>query len=291
MSLSGYRPHTRVNPHNLQMVLSGCDSYTVKYLVNGFTFGFRLGCVRKPPPRDPPVNHPPVVQNIEAARELVYQEVRLGQVLGPFKQCPLPGLICSSLNLVPKANGPKGSFRLIHNLAWPYDQNSVNSNIPDEHAHVAYIPFNNTIKICQSLGAGCFIGKEDFDAAFHLIPISGLDLNLLGFTLDGNFFVNSSLAFGARSSCCLFEVFSTSIQFALVQWTGWDTALHYLDDFLLARGSYAECARYMAAFESLTEFVGAPLSLGKREGPATKLTFFGIEIDTVKQVIEIPVQK
>ena len=277
----------KVNPHNLAVALRGYNQYTVNYLVNGFTFGFCLGCVRIPDAREPPKNHPPVLNNPDAAKELVFKEVRLGRVLGPFKTCPIPGLLCSPLNLVPKANSP-GCWHLIHNLAFPYDHNSVNANIPDEQAQVYYIPFDRAIQICQSLGAGCFIGKQDFDAAFRLLPIAKQDLSLLGFMLEGNYFVNSLLAFGARSSCRLFETFASGVQFALEKWTNSSTVLHYLDDFFLAKTTYQECAHFMEQFEELTAFIGAPLSPNKKEGPATHLTFLGIEIDTIKQQISIP---
>ena len=288
--LTEYVPRTRVKAARVASVLTGYDEYTKRYLVNGFTFGFRVGCIRTPEYRAPPANHPPVLDNPNVAKELIEKELQSGRILGPFKDPPLDGLICSPLNLVPKAGNP-GKFRLIHNLAYPYNHNSVNANIPDHQAVVSYAPFDKAVRICQALGPKCYIAKMDYDSAFRIFPISGQDIHLLGFTLNELFYINSTMAFGARSSCQIFETFATAMEWALKEKTGWDTCTHYLDDFFLARGTYPECATFMESFQNLSDFVGAQLSPGKTEGPATKLTFLGLQLDTIKQVIAIPGKK
>ena len=54
----------------------------------------------------PPWNHPPVYKKADVAKQMVSDEVALKQILGPYDKCPLPGLICSPLNLVLKAGNP-----------------------------------------------------------------------------------------------------------------------------------------------------------------------------------------
>ena len=99
------------------------------------------------------------------------------------------------LYLVPKA-GNQGKFRLIHNLVFPYNQNSINANIPDCHAKVSYQKFDVVAQLGLKHGPGCYAGKKDFDAAFCNIPIHLNDLPLLGFRLDDLYFINSTMAFG-----------------------------------------------------------------------------------------------
>ena len=189
-----------------------------------------------------------------------------------------------------KANSP-GQFRLIHNLAYPYNHNSVNQNIPDDQATVKYAPFDRAVEICLRLGQGCYIAREDFSAAFRLFPISYQDLELLGFTLDNDFYINSSMAFGSRSSCRIFEVFSTSVEWAAKRITRTCCITHYLDDFFLAHTTYVGCAQLMTKFQEITDFIGAPLAEEKREGPTQHMTFLGMDIDTVEQTIAIPAEK
>ena len=221
------------------------------------------------------------------AKELIQKEVKQGHFLGPFMEPPLDGLICSPLNLVPKAGNP-GKFRLIHNLAFPYNHNSVNANIPDHQAVVSFVPFDIAVQICQFLGPNCYISKMDYNSAFRIFPILGLDIHLLGFTLDGQYYINSSMAFGAGSSCRIFETFTTAMEWALIRQTGWRTCTHYLNDFFLTRGTYLECATFMENSQSLSDFVGAKLLAAKTEGPCTKLTFLGLQLDMCNQLILIP---
>ena len=286
---ANYRANTKVNPKRLARLLHGYNPYTVKYLVNGFTFGFRIGSVRTPSRRPHPPNNQPIHDHINEARELVNKEIQLGRVLGPFATTPIPELICSPLNLVEKV-GAQGSvkYRLIHNLAHPYTDQAVNATIPDEQATVSYAPFDKAVEICLQLGQGCLICREDFSAAFRLFPIIFADLKLLGFRLDNAFFVNSSMAFGCRSSCRIFETFACSIEYIARRLTKADSITHYLDDFFLAHATREGCEEMVRIFHSITEYIGAPLAPEKREGPTTIMTFLGVTIDTVQQCIFIP---
>ena len=210
--------------------------------------------------------------------------------MGPFSEPPFDGLLCSPLNLVPKAGNP-GKFRLILNLAFTYDNNSINANIPDSQAIVSYAPFDRAIQICQSLGQGCFVSKMGCGLAFRIFPISSLDLHLLGFTLENEYYINNSMVFRARSSCRIFETFTTAMEWALIQRSGWCTCTHYLDDFFLARGTYPECAEFMDTFQGLCDYIGAQLSPVKTEEPYTKLTFLRLQVNTVLQEVSIPNRK
>ena len=228
-----------------------------EWLLQGFQFGFHLGCINPPLQNSaPPKNHTPCLKHIIEAWSLVYKEVVLGRIIGPYTNPPLPNLICSPLNLVPKAGNP-GKFCLIHNLAYPYDQSSVNTNIPDENAKVSYQKFDVVIQLGLKHGPGCYTGKMDFDAAFCNIPIHPQDLPLPGFTLDNLYFINSTLAFGARSSCKIFEEFTTTVQWILDQDTSSANFSHYLDDFIMVRASHETCAYYMTKLQEICSFIGA----------------------------------
>ena len=224
------------------------------------------------------------------ARILVYKEVSFGRILGPYIKSPLPNLICSPLNLVPKAGNP-GKFRLIHNLAFPYNQNSVNANIPDCLAKVSYQKFDVVVQLSLKHDSGCYAGKMDFDAAFCNIPIHLNDLPLLGFTLDDLYFINSTMAFGARSSCKIFEEFATSIQWILDNETDSTNSSHYLDDFIMVHASSTVCAYYMSKLQDICDFIGAPLSPDKTVGPVKIINFLGPTLNLLKQVVQIPLEK
>ena len=109
----------------------------VNYLVEGFTHGFRLGLNRRPKPRQPYPNSREARQNPEIVQKLADKEIQNGCLSGPFDKSPLPNIVFSPLNIVPKA-GSEGEFRLIHDLAYPYNNESLYSCIPTEEASVKY---------------------------------------------------------------------------------------------------------------------------------------------------------
>ena len=68
--------------------------------------------------------------------------------------------------------------------------------------------------------------------------------------------------------------------------------IHYLDDFLTSGAPDSdECDRNFQVMLQIFKELGVPFALAKCEGPATILTFLGIEIDTVKQELRLPAEK
>ena len=70
---------------------------------------------------------------------------------------------------------------------------------------------------------------------------------------------------------------------------GVHSALHYLDDFLvMGPPGQNSCAEALTTTLALCEELGFPVAPEKTEGPATTLTFLGIEIDTKKLQLRLP---
>lgn len=60
--------------------------------------------------------------------------------------------------------------------------------------------------------------------------------------------------------------------------------VHYLDNFLFTgRHRSGQCVFLLQMFLNMVDELGVSLTHEKTEGPATMLTFLGIEIDTVQQ--------
>ena len=65
-----------------------------------------------------------------------------------------------------------------------------------------------------------------------------------------------------------------------------------VDDFItLGRPGSDECATNLATCLQICNDLGAPIESDKCEGPATCLLFLGIEIDTVKLELRLPLDK
>ncbi|KAJ1137257.1 hypothetical protein NDU88_003670 [Pleurodeles waltl] len=71
-----------------------------------------------------------------------------------------------------------------------------------------------------------------------------------------------------------------------------DWVVHNLDDFLLMgpTGSMA-CGKALLGFQQLARALGLPLATDKTEGPSTRITFLGIEIDSQTGMCRLPADK
>ena len=63
--------------------------------------------------------------------------------------------------------------------------------------------------------------------------------------------------------------------------------VHYLDGFLFWAPDYLTCSLTLETAARLSARLGPPLEHSKVEGPATTLTFLGIEIDTVSRELRL----
>ena len=62
---------------------------------------------------------------------------------------------------------------------------------------------------------------------------------------------------------------------------------HYLDDFLVVGAPMStECAEHLMILLATFKELGVPVAAEKLEGPAMRLVFLGIEIDTEEMVVD-----
>ena len=193
-------------PINVKVFAELVSNYPVradtKILLQGFTMGFVLH-YGGPPGLHDCSNLNLVRDKMDIFREKVCKEVVKGRMLGPFKLRPIPDLICSTMGLVPK-KGTKNTWQLITDLSHPQGD-SINAHIPREFASVTYQNFDRAVELCMKQGVRCSIVKADVDSAFRVLPLSWDSVKLLGMTLDGEYYVDICLPFGASKSCAIFE--------------------------------------------------------------------------------------
>lgn len=67
---------------------------------------------------------------------------------------------------------------------------------------------------------------------------------------------------------------------------------HYIDDFITAgRPQSEECQRNFETMREVCNETGTPVEQEKSEGPSTKITFLGMELDSLAMEIRLPTQK
>ena len=255
-------------------------------MVNGFREGFDIGFVG-PFSATRPRNLLSARSNPSSVSEAVLKEVSRGHTSGPFAEPPLTPFHCSPLGAVPKKDG---TFRIILDLSSPRGQ-SVNEGISKEQFSVKYSSFDDAVSLVRSFGAYTFMAKLDIKHAFRLCPVRPDQWSLLGYCWDGQYFVDTRLPFGSRSSPFIFNAFADLLLWILVFVCAVPSIIHYLDDFFLCASSSEECQAHMDTMVSLFSELGVPLAVDKTVGPATSVTYLGIEIDSSNLSIRLPVDK
>ena len=270
-----------------EQLLAGYDQTLKQYLINGFRFGFRINFIGEITSFEAP-NLKSALQNPDILFSKLSKELDAGRIAGPFDTAPFPVFRTSPVGIVPKK--VPNEFRLIHHLSYPKGL-SINDSIPDDCSSVQYATINDAVKILQRLGTGSYLAKTDIKSAFRIIPVSPLDYPLLGIKWDSQYYFDRCLAMGLKSSCAIFEKFSTSLEWLAVHHLKVSAVLHILDDFLFIAHSHDKCKADLSNFLSMCDFLGVPIAHEKTLGPLTTLQFAGIELDSVRQEARLPSEK
>ncbi|XP_021342872.1 uncharacterized protein LOC110443160 isoform X1 [Mizuhopecten yessoensis] len=279
---------TPVNHEVLKSELVGYDSSSTATLLSGFQHGFSIGyeggranLYSK--------NHKSVRDNMKAVSEKIQKEMQMNRISGPFTKPPFKPFICSPLGLIPKS--VPGKFRLIHDLSYP-EGNSINAGISKEKSKVTYDTIDTVISLVKSFGTGCLLAKTDIEDAFRIIPIHPKDYPLLGFTWEDKIYYDCCLPMGASSSCQIFELFSSALQWIMMTKYKAAGMSHILDDFLfVGPPDNPKCKQDLQSFLSLCGRLGVPIKADKTEGPTTIITIYGLEVDSIKMECRLPLEK
>ena len=270
----------------LKEKLTGYDPKEIDYLQEGFAQGFSLGCSSTTNSVSSVNNLKSSNQNPDIVSRYLKNEVENRRMIGPLNQLPFSSFQINPIGLVPKKE--KNKFRTIIDLSSPRGS-AINDSIPDSEAAVSYCSIAEAIKVILCQGKHVFLAKTDIKDAFRLIPINPKHYKQLCVKWKGKFYFDKCLPMGARSSCRIFERFSTALEYAARK-TG-VILVHYLDDFLIISLSKAQGKKDLASFIQLCHELGVPLALNKTEGPSQLLCFVGLEIDTVKEILRLPHDK
>ena len=179
----------------------------------------------------------------------------------------------------------------MHNLSYPYDATSVNSNIPDYSKSVKYASVGDAIEIILSYPSTPYTAKSDIADAFRIIPIHPSDHPKLGFFFQDHYYYDRCLPMGSGSSCSIFETFSSALQAIFTHQVPGAHCIHMLDDFFFVANDYETCQKHLQAFMRICTDIGVPIALAKTTSPSTSTTFLGIELDTANRCAKLPNDK
>ena len=134
-------------------------------------------------------------------------------------------------------------------------------------------------------------GKVDVKSAYRLVPVSPRDRHLMGVEWQGALYVDGCLPFGLHSAPKVFTAVADALQWVMLT-RGVTRVQHHLDDFItMGRPDSPECSHNLDTILAVCVELGVPLARDKLKGPATRLTFLGIELDTGTGIMRLPVDK
>ena len=94
-----------------------------------------------------------------------------------------------------------------------------------------------------------------------------------------------------RSAPYLFNLVATALEWILKEQSTSPYVIHYLDDFLFAGpGNNSCCKHTLEMSKSVCSHLGIKIKTEKCVGPS-RITFLGIEIDTLSQTMRVPKEK
>ena len=269
--------------------LTGYDKIKADYLISGLTKGFFLESEGLNTPRTEVAN-PPIPRHLaEQVGKKLYKEIDAGRVKGPFKSPPLPNFRVSPIKVTEKKE--PGTYRFIHNLSYPYDEESVNASIPREKVAVQYNTIDDGISYIKLVGRGAHLAKTDIKSAFRIIPVHPSQYHLLGMKWEGHYFYDTTLPMGCSISCAIFEAFSSAMEWVAKNKLGIPYMTHVLDDFLIIASSHYETGRQLHRFLSFCSECGIPMAPEKTEGPSRELPFLGITLNVPHFMAQLPSDK
>lgn len=260
--------------------------YILEGIRQGFRVGFRYGSYANQSTKK---NMRSALDNPEVVDRYLANEVGLKRVVGPIVPTLLPTATVSSFGVIPKPHQP-GKFRLILDLSRPKGC-SVNDGIEPEVCSLSYASVDQAVRIITREGRQTQMAKFDIESAYRLVPVHPDDRPLLGMKWRDFLYVDTALPFGLRSAPKIFNALADALEW-IMRKQGVRCSLHYLDDFIVfGRAEISECQRALDKALHTCQSLGVPIAGHKTEGPATTLTFLGIELDSQAMEVRLPATK
>ena len=104
------------------------------------------------------------------------------------------------------------------------------------------------------------------------------------------YFFDKKLPFGALISCSHYQRFSNAVSYLITYCTG-KKNVNYLNDYLFASLLRALCNNQVHVFMNICKAINLPLNQDKTYWATTTLVFLGFLINTIRQLVLIPVDK
>ena len=266
-------------------------------LIQHLEFGFPLGLNSLPDLKSAARNHGSAYQWYSHVDKFVCTEVRECGMTGPFQFAPWWNSVVSP---VMTAHKKPLSRRTVFDAT--FGEKSLNNATPSDlymgqPTHYTFPKIEDYRMMIIKAGQGAFMWKRDLSRFFLQLPMDPAEYHRVGIIWRGLFFFFISLAFGLRHSGLNGQRVTDAVAWIL-RGLGTEAGdeksyqvCNYVDDL---GGVEADKTRAEEAYDQLGSLftdLGLEESLKKAEPPTTKITFLGVQFDSVAMTMSVPPAK
>ena len=252
------------------------DDFDKDFILNGLQRGFDIIDENASPHLVKCENHPSAWQGsplYKEATEQVLKEIKMGH----YEVLPEPPEIVSPIAVIPK---PNGGVRLIHDCSRPEGQ-AVNDYCTADWKQ----KFSRVDDAAALVTRGCFMAKIDLQNAYRCVSISQHSQKVTGLQWQfGSRIVylrDTRLPFGSKLAPGIFHRLTQAVK-RMLKRHGLTATVVYLDDFFIKGETFEECLNALNITVRLLRKLGFHINWNKVIDPCTKITFLGIEIDSLE---------
>ena len=288
--------HTKLKLDRWRHHLTGYDGVDICQLLE---YGFPIGLAEDPPPKLSSTmrNHGSAIQYYTHIDKFIETGLQLCDVVGPCACSPFDEVHISPLMTAPKK---PDSRRAVFDAT--FGDFSLNNGTPcDQYLgqpiSFSYPKIEDFKMLVLKMGNGCYIWKRDLSRYFLQIPLDPIEYDKVGFVWRGSLFFFTGLMFGLRHAGLQGQKITTAISW-IHQRLGLETdyetkfsSINYSDDIGGGERTLDRATESYTALAELLQDLGLSESTSKAHAPSTSMPYLGVNFDTVRMEMSIPVEK
>lgn len=279
-------------PHSLNMARwrSYLQDYHDTDLCDFLQYGWPMNYTLDTPPTPTSRNHRSALDHPFHVAKYIDSEIQYGALLGPFMGSPFHPS-CQISPLMTREKKWSDKRRIILDLSWPPNA-SVNWGIPkDTYLGQPYklrLPtVDDAVNMIRAHGQGCYLYSLDLERAYRQLRSDPLDWPLLGIQWDNDVYIDVSIPFGIRWGAMACSRTTSAICY--IHNLDNYASICFIDDFFgVSPPSLEKATDGFKRLRCILGELGVKESIDKAVAPTTRMTWIGIDFDTIEMIMRVP---
>lgn len=150
--------------------------------------------------------------------------------------------------------------------------------------------FKTLDHVAELLTEGCYLAIVVISKAYRAVHIHSNHRRYHGFEWGGNWYTDNRLSFGLKCAPYVFTCLSDFVVRTMSRY-GYGKCTNYIDDFLCYGVDEASCRDSQNFLVDLLKKLGFEVNVSKMVPPSQRVTYLGIEINTISREYSLPEHK